>query len=70
MQITVICGANTHNNVTINGSTVGAVRSELGLALNIPTDTTAYVGGREVGDDYTLSSGSTVEFRKTSGSKA
>lgn len=70
MQINVVCGANTHNNVTINGSTVGAVRSELSLALNIPSDTSAFVSGVEVGDDYTLSTGATVEFRKTSGSKA
>ena len=70
MQVNVVCGANTHNGLTINGSTVGAVRSELGLGCSIPSDTSAYVNGSEVNDDYTLSSGTTVEFRKTSGSKA
>ena len=70
MYIQIIAGANQHDNVQVDSDiTLSDVRDEFGRSFSIPTDSTAIVNGTEKLDDYTLSEGDSVEFRKATGRK-
>lgn len=51
------------------GHTVGAARSALAQAYNIPSDAVANVGSTAVGEDYVLRPGESLEFIKEAGVK-
>ena len=51
------------------GYTVGAARSALAQAYNVPNDAVAIVGRNEVAEDYVLRPGESLEFVKQAGVK-
>lgn len=68
-KIRVVNGANEQYFDNLNGKTVGSVRKSLREVFNIPGDASALVGGKEVGDDFILEGGQSLEFIKESGVK-
>jgi hypothetical protein len=68
-KIRVVNGANEQYFDNIQGKTVGSVRKSLREVFNIPGDASASVGGKEVGDDFILEGGQSLEFFKESGVK-
>lgn len=68
-KVRVIHGANERYFDHLTGKTVGSVRKSLRDAFNIPGDASALINGKEVGDDFILASGNSLEFVKMAGEK-
>lgn len=60
--ITVRSGIISLNNLKLEGKTVGEIREKLRTPLNIGDEEIAQVGGKEVGDDYSLKENDVLEF--------
>ena len=67
-NVKVIHGA-CDGSFNVAGSKVGAVRSSLVDAFNIPKDAIAFVDGNQVEMSHTLQGGSCLEFCKQAGTK-
>jgi hypothetical protein len=63
----VVCGAN--EQAMDAGQTVAQARENFKEILNIPDGAKAIVNGDEVGEDYTLNEGDSLEFIKSAGGK-
>lgn len=68
-QVRVIHGANEAYFDNLEGKTVGSVRKSLRDVFNIPGDAEAFIGDKTVGDDFVLTSSTTLEFCKSLGVK-
>lgn len=68
-KVRVVHGANEQYFDSIEGKTVGQVRKSLRDAFNIPGDANALIAGKDVGDDFVLEGGMSLEFVKESGVK-
>ena len=76
ITINIISGANEHKNLTVDsGYTIDDLRDDFETPFGIPKDSTAVVTHQngevitDCDDDYELSNGDTVEFRKETGTK-
>ena len=67
-KVRVVHGVN-EDYYSLENKTVGYARKSLREIQNIPGDAQAYVGGKEVNDDFVLEGGMSVEFTKTAGVK-
>ncbi len=65
----VTCGANSKDLEGLVGKTIGDVRREQAETMTIPSGAKAYIGGKEVKDNYAIKQGDALEFNKPSGSK-
>lgn len=63
----VVCGAN--EQAMDAGQTVAQARENFKEILNIPDGAKAIVNGDEVGEDYILNEGDSLEFIKSAGGK-
>ena len=63
----VVCGAN--EQAMDAGQTVAQVRENFQEILNIPDGAKAIVSGDEVGEDYAINQGDSLEFIKSAGGK-
>ncbi len=69
--VTIVCGADEQKLTSLEpGVTAGEVADRLRQVMNIPEGATMFARGREVGPDYTLVPGDTVEFIRQAGRKA
>jgi len=68
-KVRVVHGANEQYFDNLGGQTVGKVRKSLREVFNIPGDAEALIAGKQVGDDYILEGGQSLEFLKNSGIK-
>lgn len=68
-KIRVVHGANEQYFDTLEGKTVGTVKKSLREVFNIPGDAEALIGGKQVGDDFILEPGMSLEFVKEAGVK-
>jgi hypothetical protein len=68
-KIRIVHGANEQYFDTLEGKTVGNVKKSLREVFNIPGDAEALIGGKQVGDDFILESGMSLEFVKEAGVK-
>lgn len=68
-KVRVVHGANEQYFDSLEGKTVGQVRKSLRDAFNIPGDADALIQGKEVGDDFVLEGGMSLEFTKEAGVK-
>jgi len=68
-KVRVVHGANEEYFPNLSGKTVGSVRKSLREAFNIPGDADALIGNKNVGDDFVLEGGQTLEFSKDAGVK-
>lgn len=67
-KVRVIHGSN-EQYLDLSGKTVGSIRKSLRDVFNIPGDADALVMGKQVGDDYIMDAGQTLEFSKEHGVK-
>lgn len=67
-KVRVVHGAN-EGYFDLSGKTVGQVKKSLRDVFNISTEAEASIGGKLVGDDFILESGSSLEFCKNAGVK-
>lgn len=68
-RILVIHGANSQYFDNLVGKTVGSIKKSLRDVFNLAGDSPAQVGNKEVGDDYVMIGGQTLEFGKEAGVK-
>lgn len=68
MTVRVVHGIND-GHFDLKGNTVGVVVKYLREAFNIPHDAVAFVNGKKVTFDYSLSDGEFLEFNKEKGRK-
>ena len=68
-NVRVVHGANDQPFPNLEGKTVGWIKKNLRDAFNIPSDAESLVGGEQVGDEFVVSGGQTVEFVKEAGVK-
>lgn len=68
-KIRVVHGANEQYFDTLEGKTVGNVKKSLREVFNIPGDAEALISGKQVGDDFILEPGMSLEFVKEAGVK-
>lgn len=67
-KVRVLHGAND-KYFPIVGKTVGDARKGLRSTFNLPGDAIAEVDGKQVGDDFILGAGQSLEFSKIAGQK-
>lgn len=68
-KVRVVHGANEQYFDNLEGKTVGSVKKSLREVFNIPGDAQAIVSNKEVGDDFILEGGMSLEFVKEAGVK-
>lgn len=68
-KVRVVHGANEQYFDSLEGKTVGSVKKSLREVFNIPSDADALVSGKQVGDDFILEGGMSLEFVKEAGVK-
>ncbi len=68
-KVRVVNGANERYFDNLEGKTVGSVRKSLREVFNITGNAVAMVAGKEVGDDFILEGGMSLEFEKDAGRK-
>lgn len=68
-KIRVVHGANEQYFDNLEGKTVGQVKKSLREAFNIPSDAEALIGSKQVGDEFILEGGQSLEFVKEAGVK-
>jgi hypothetical protein len=68
-KVRVVHGANEQYFDNLEGKTVGSVKKSLREVFNIPGDAQALVANKEVGDDFILDGGMSLEFVKEAGVK-
>ena len=68
-KVRVVHGANEEYFSNLDGKTVGSVKKSLREVFNIPGDAQALVSNKEVGDDFVLDGGMSLEFVKEAGVK-
>ena len=68
-KVRVVHGANEQYFENLSGKNVGQIRKSLREAFNIPGDASALISGKEVGDDFVLEGGMSLEFVKDAGVK-
>lgn len=68
-KVRVVNGANEQYFDNLEGKTVGSVRKSLREVFNIPGDAQALIAGKDVGDDFILEGGMSLEFQKEAGVK-
>lgn len=67
-KVRVVHGAN-EGYFDLSGQTVGQTKKALRDVFNIPTEAEASIGGKQVGDDFILEAGQSLEFVKEAGVK-
>jgi|TARA_Y100000034_G_scaffold132302_1_gene194952 hypothetical protein len=68
-KIRVVHGANEQYFDNLEGKTVGQVKKSLREVFNIPSDAEALIGSKQVGDEFVLEGGQSLEFVKEAGVK-
>ena len=68
-NVRVVHGVNEQSFPNLEGRTVGFVKKNLRDVFNIPSDAEALVNGQQVGDDFVLEGGNSLEFVKEAGVK-
>jgi hypothetical protein len=68
-KVRVVHGANERYFDQLAGKSVANIRKLLREAFNIPGDAVALIDGKEVGDEFILNGGQSLEFIKSAGEK-
>jgi len=68
-KVRIVHGANEQYFDNLEGKTVGQVKKSLREVFNIPSDAEALIGSKQVGDEFVLEGGQSLEFVKEAGVK-